>query len=168
MIISSSFLAFKNISVAAKTWPCSFLEKTRVLKRYDLCRIGLAKVLEWCHIIFGLFPRIMQENIPNIAILPVKSPFHKMHGSHFVPVVHPFAALSWSGNEKPKCSTQKIESETCKRDFLIQNFTWPSWHHPRRFTFQNVIPGSHFVVDPWNWPDHLPTFKVKADPLGQP
>jgi len=77
--------------LTATTWqPAYFLKNNRVERRHELYQIGLTKVLERrlqkkIHILGGTF----RQNPPNIAILPVKSPFQEPLGSYFVRFFEP-------------------------------------------------------------------------------
>jgi len=105
--ISSPFFA-ENSDLAATAWHLvDFWKKLEL--RNGLTRIRLVWqkcCTDVCWKNFNFFCGTLSRNPPNIAILPVKSPFHKTHGSHFVPILvdllcfNFFLSSSWNKSSR--------------------------------------------------------------------
>ena len=129
--------------------PCIFLKKTRVQRRHELYQIGLTKVFKSrlqkkFRILCGTF----RKNPPNIAILPVKSPFPETTWFLFCPI------FGTQGSCAPiksilnsYSSSQKVELETCKLHFWVKIF--PLHFLPRNLQFTREHSLTWFLFCPW-------------------
>jgi len=77
---------------------------------------------------FQLFEGSFRKNPPHVLPFYPSNLLFTKHMDHILTrfLVDFFAVLWSSWNTDSKCSSQKVESQTCKRHFLIHFFSWPS------------------------------------------